>query len=325
MKKADFAGTAKPDLDILSQMRERLTFLYAERAVVNRADCAITLRDARGTVYVPAASLSVLMLGPGTSMTHRAIELLSDCGVCVIWVGEQGVRYYAHGRPLTHSSALLTKQAQMATNMRLRLGVAREMYCMRFPNEDVSNCTMQQLRGREGARIRGVYRRLSKQTGVPWDGREYDPNDYAGGSEINKALSAANACLYGLAHSAIVALGCASGLGFVHIGHERSFVYDIADLYKTETTIPVSFQVVAEKPEDVGRAVRTRLRDVFVEKQILKQMVTDIHRLICEEVQPPEVEILQLWDEKVGAVQSGVSWSDEEETVGYGIPWEEPE
>ena len=79
---------------------------------------------------------------------------------------------------------------------------------------------MQQLRGREGARIRGVYKKLSEETGVQWTGRVYDPDDFEGGSAINQALSIANICLYGLAHSVIAALGVSPGLGFVHTGHE---------------------------------------------------------------------------------------------------------
>jgi CRISPR-associated protein Cas1 len=69
-------------------------------------------------------------------------------------------------------------------------------------------------------------------------------SDYESGTEINKALSAANVCLYGLCHSAIVALGLSPGLGFIHTGHERSFVYDIADLYKAEIAIPVAFEML---------------------------------------------------------------------------------
>lgn len=314
----ELAGASKPELKELAQMRERLTFLYTERSVINRADSAVTMHDARGTVHVPAGALSVLMLGPGTNMTHRAMELLGDCGVSVLWVGEQGVRYYAHGRPLTHSSALLESQARLCSNSRSRLMVARKMYQMRFLNEDVSDCTMQQLRGREGARIRGVYRGLSKKTGVAWGGREYDPEDYQKGTEINKALSAAHSCLYGLAHSVIVALGCSPGLGFVHTGHERSFVYDLADLYKAETTIPAAFVATAEEKDDIGRAVRLKVRDMFVGGQILKRMVSDIHRLLEEEENEPEVEVLRLWDDKIGMVESGVNYLEEAEEEGYG-------
>ena len=145
----DIPGTIRPDLRALPTIKERMTFLYVERCLVSRQDSAVSITDARGTAYVPAASLGVLMLGPGTNISHRAVELLGDSGTSVIWVGEHGVRYYAHGRSLTHSSRLIVAQAELVSNTRKRLAVARLMYGMRFPGEDVSSHSMQQLRGRE--------------------------------------------------------------------------------------------------------------------------------------------------------------------------------
>ena len=229
-KRKPVPGARPPELGELVRCEDRISFVYFEHCIINRKDNAITVTDNTGTIYVPAASLSVLMLGPGTNVTHQAMTLIGENGATVIWVGERGVRMYAFGKPLTHSSTLLQQQARLVSNNQKRLAVAREMYQMRFPGEDVSRLTMQQLRGREGARIRKVYRILSKETGVEWDKRTYNPQDYDDSNDINKALSAAHTCLYGIAHSVIVALGCSPGLGFVHVGHERSFVYDLADL-----------------------------------------------------------------------------------------------
>lgn len=321
-------GMEKPELQALPTIRDRLSFLYLEHCLLNRQDSAITVTDSRGTVHVPAAAISVLMLGPGTNVTHRAMELIGDAGTSVIWVGEHGVRYYAHGRPLTHSARLLNRQADLVSNVRTRIAVARQMYQLRFPNEDVSSLTMQQLRGREGARIRAVYRRASKQTGVPWHGREYDPNNYSGSDPVNMALSAAHACLYGVVHSVIVALGCSPGLGFVHTGHERSFVYDIADLYKANITIPIAFETAALQPEDIGAVTRRRVRDVISDGRILEQAVKDIRQLFLSESLPAEeneIDVLRLWDEKGCLVSYAVSYGkelDEGETesplIGYG-------
>ncbi len=152
----------RPELQALPQISDRMTFIYLEHCVLNRQDGAITVTDDRGTVFLPSAAISVLLLGPGTKVTHRAMELIGDSGVSVLWVGEHGVRYYAGGRALTHRANLLIRQAELVSNVRLRLGVVRQMYSMRFPNEDVSRLTLQQLRGREGARIRAVYRQCSK-------------------------------------------------------------------------------------------------------------------------------------------------------------------
>ena len=330
---ADRPGIKKPELQSLPQIRERISFLYLEHCKINRQDGAVTIADARGMVHVPGASIGVLLLGPGTSVSHRAMELLGDAGASILWIGEEGVRYYAHGRPLTHSARLLIRQAELVSNIRSRLTVARKMYQMRFPGEQVSHLNMQQLRGREGARIRTVYRQQSQKTGVPWSGRQYDPDDYEAGSDINKALSAAHACLYGVCHCVIVALGCSPGLGFVHTGHERSFVYDIADLYKAEVTIPVAFQAAADAPEDIGGVVRRRVRDVISSTRLLERVVRDIRLLLLGEEEAalePEANILYLWDDRLGKVANAVSYrdwalEDEEERLseGYGQVMEE--
>lgn len=304
------SGMERPELQSLPQISDRMTFLYLEHCQLNREDSAISVRDDRGTVAIPAAAVSVLLLGPGTNVTHRAMELIGDAGVTVVWVGEHGVRYYAGGRPLTHRAGLLLRQAQLVSNQRSHLAVARKMYEMRFPNEDVSAMTMQQLRGKEGSRVRSIYRRAAQEWNIPWNGREFDPDDYGGGDPVNQALSAGNACLYGLAQAVIFALGCSPGLGFVHVGHERSFVYDVADLYKAELIIPLAFELAASCTEEIGSAMRRRVRDAMVENHILERMARDIRALLGGD-ETPEQDAVYLWDDKTGQVSGGVSYGKE--------------
>ena len=303
----------RPDLQALPQIRDRMTFLYLERCQINRRDSAISVLDETGIVLIPAAAISVLLLGPGTSVTHRAMELIGDAGVCMIWVGEHGVRYYASGRPLTHRAGLLMRQAALASNKKQHLDVVRKMYQLRFPGEDIAHLTLPQLRGREGARVRAAYRRAAEEWGVEWSGRLYDPDNFAEGDAVNQALSAGHACLYGLAHAVIVALGCSAGLGFVHIGHENSFVYDIADLYKAETTIPIAFEVAAQQPDDLPAVTRRRVRDAFVRQHILERMVQDIKWLLSdgEEDGPHEENKVLLWNNQREAVCNGISYGKE--------------
>ena len=186
-------GAVPPSSSELFRSSDRLSFVYVEHATISRADSAVTFVKEEGVVHCPAASLSALLLGPGTRITHQAMALLGECGTTVVWVGEQGVRYYASGKSVARSSRLLIAQAKLVSNTRSRLAVARMMYQWRFPGEDTSELTMQQLRGREGARVRSVYRQWSERTGVPWERREYDPNNFGDGSPINQALSAAHA------------------------------------------------------------------------------------------------------------------------------------
>ncbi len=327
MKKIN--GAEKAKLQELPQIKERISFLYVERCMINRQDSAVSIIDERGTVNVPAASLTVLLLGPGTSVTHRAMELIGDAGASVVWIREHGVRYYAAGRPLTHSASLLNAQAELVTNMRSRLSVARKMYQMRFPDEDVSMLTMQQLRGKEGARVRKIYRTSANDFAVEWNGREYDPDDFSGGSLVNQALSAGTACLYGIAHSVIAAMGCSPGLGFVHTGHERSFVYDIADLYKAEFVIPLAFKLAAEEPEDIGGEMRRALRDEIASKHLLERIVKDMQYLLldCQAAEVSYANVVDLWDEKRGTVQNGISYGKDGLPLesGYGKILEDEE
>lgn len=306
----------KSERSELPRVEDRATFIYIEHAKINRVDSAVTVTDAKGVVRIPAAMIGVLLLGPGTDISHRAVELLGDTGTALVWVGEQGIRYYASGRALARSTRFLIRQAELVTNERSRLRVARRMYQMRFPTEDVSKFTMQQLRSHEGARVRRKYRELSKKYNVPWKKRVYNPDDFAGGDPINQALSAAHVALYGLVHSVVAALGLSPGLGFVHTGHDRSFVYDVADLYKAEITVPIAFSVAAEAEEgqNIGKIARLRTRDAFVDGKILKRMVKDLQMLLeIPETEQIEAEPLSLWDDKEKFVPYGVNYSESEE------------
>jgi len=287
-------------------MTDRMTFLYLEHCKINRQDSAITVFDEKGVTHIPSGIISVLLLGPGTEITHRAMELIGDSGISVCWIGEHGVRYYAGGRPLTHSSKLLLNQASLVSNQRKHLDVVRKMYLMRFPEEDVSGLTLQQLRGREGSRIRRVYREMSQKWNVEWNGREYDPEDYSASDPVNQALSAGHACLYGLAHAVISALGCSPGLGFIHVGHEKSFVYDIADLYKADVTIPIAFELAAQTPDDMEGSVRRRVRDEMLSIHLTERMVRDIKYLLTEGDDTAEEKTMYLWD---GIIKQWISES----------------
>ncbi|WP_048378682.1 type I-E CRISPR-associated endonuclease Cas1e [Corynebacterium renale] len=296
----------------LAQMGDRISFLYVERAVVNRDGNALTITDKRGTAHVPATQLAALLLGPGTRITYAAMAVLGDAGVSTVWVGERGVRYYASGRPPAKSSRMAIAQAEIVTNQRKRLDCARKMYGLRFPGEDVSGLTMAQLRGREGARMKKVYAQEAERTGVFWDRRSYDPNDFDSGSPINQALTAASAALYGIAHAVIAGLGFVPALGVVHTGTDRSFVYDIADLYKAEIAIPAAFDAVAAAQGTPHIEVRRKIRDAVVEKRLMQRMVSDLKYVmdIPDDDLISDAELM-LWSE-LEVIASGINWAEEE-------------
>ena len=298
----------------LGRISDRLSFLYVEHAKIDRDANAVTIWQADGVASIPAAMLAALLLGPGTRLTHAAVALLAGSGCTVAWTGEEGVRLYAGAVAASTSSGLLQRQAALVSGQRTRLQVARAMYGMRFPGEDLAALSMQQLRGREGARVRACYRVWSQKTGVPWHGRNYQVGAWAVTDPVNQCLSAANSALYGVCHAAILHLGCSPGLGFVHTGHQLSFVYDLADLYKAEVTIPVAFGIAAVGGGDFSGRARRAVRDAIVEVRLLPRIVADIKQLLGApddgDAEGAAPAVPELWDGG-GTVPGGVDYGDE--------------
>ena len=298
----------------LQPVTKRVSFVYFEKAVVHRDENAIVAQSEEGEVHIPAATIAVLLLGPGTRVTHQAMNLLGESGVTVCWTGGSATPIYAYAPALATSTKLLEAQAKLVSRPRDRLAVARRMYALRFPGDDVTKATMQALRGMEGARVRRAYRDAAETYGVVWSGRRYDPSDWSAGDPINKALSVANSTLYGAVHAAIVSIGCSPGLGFVHTGHNLSFVYDIADLYKAEVTIPSAFQATSGGERSLAGRTRTLVRAMLHTQRILERVVADIHWLLLDEdraTERDEEERVMLWDGGQGTVSSGIAYDEE--------------
>jgi len=315
------------NLQLLPRFSDGLSYLYVEHAVIEQEARAIAVFREEGSVLVPVANLGVLALGPGTRITHAAIRTLAASGVTVLWVGEEFGRFYAQGLGETRSARRLMKQAKIWANPKLHLEVVKRLYRFRFPEPLPEDLTVEQLRGYEGVRVRDTYARFSKETGVPWHGRNYDRGNWAAADPVNRALSAASAFLYGVVHAAIVSTGYSPALGFIHVGKMLSFVYDIADLYKAETVIPAAFYTVAESELHVEKRVRERLKELLREERILERAVKDLHRLflgLSKELDREEEEDLdpltKLWDPS-GEVEGGVAYGGAD--AGEGEP--EPE
>jgi CRISPR-associated protein Cas1 len=228
------------------------------------------------------------MLEPGTRISHAAVKLAATTGTLLIWVGEAGVRLYSSGQPGGARSDKLLYQAKLALDEGLRLKVVRKMFEIRFGEKPPERRSVDQLRGIEGARVKKIYELLAKQYRVPWKGRRYDPKNWEAGDIVNKCLSAATSCLYGVTEAAILAAGYAPAVGFLHTGKPLSFVYDIADIYKFDTVVPVAFQIAAKKPAMPDREVRIACRDAFRQTKLLKKIIPGIEEILSAgEIEPP--------------------------------------
>lgn len=276
------------DLHQLPKLRDSLSYYYVEHAVLNQKDKAIEFIQKDGRTLLPTAALSVLMLGPGTSISHAAVKALADSGCTILWLGEDATRFYAQGSGETRKGYHLLRQAECASDPAKRMEVVMRMYRRRFNVPLDPGLTLAQVRGLEGVRVRDAYAQASKQYNVPWHGRNYDRGNWHNSDPINRALSAANALLNGLCHAAIVSGGYSPGLGFIHTGKQLSFVYDIADLYKIEVTIPVAFKITAESTQNLESRVRAACRQRFREVKLLARILPDIDELLG--VMPGESE-----------------------------------
>lgn len=305
------------DFHLLPKVRDSWGFLYVEHVKIDQDAKAIALTDAAGTVRVPCASLTALQLGPGTSISHAAIRTLADNGCLVLWTGEGAVRFYAQGMGETRSSRHLLRQAWLWAEPGRRLGVVRRLYGERFPEPLAEGLTLRQIRGREGARVRDAYARASRETGVPWHGRSYKRQAWGDADPVNRALSSANSALYGVCQAAIVSAGYSPALGFIHTGKMLSFVYDVADLYKAELTIPLAFAAAADGSDGLEGRVRRGCRDAFHEGRLLQRIIPDIERVLAlplpaGEGPAPDFDADAalpggLWDPEAGVVTGGVN------------------
>ena len=302
------------DLHALPRLSDSISYLYIERAVIEREAGSVTAFRKDERIPIPIATLTTLFLGPGTSISHAAVKTIAESGCMVIWCGEGVSRFYAAGMGETRSGENLLRQAACCMDEEAHMRVVRRMYIRRFPDINCEDKTLQQIRGMEGIRVRQAYRFWSKNTGIPWYGRA-TKGDWDKSDDINQALSIAHTVLYGICHSAILSLGYSPGLGFIHTGKQLSFVYDIADLYKADTTIPAAFQALLRPAEDRNVAVRTLTRKFIKQHGVMKRIATDIHWLFSteEDEDKNQVGAGRLWDDIEGSIAGGRNFAPREE------------
>jgi CRISPR-associated protein Cas1 len=231
----------------LPKVRDSISYLYFEYGRIEQTRLGVEYVNKQGRILIPIANLTTLLLGPGTTVTHAAVRNLARTGCLVIWCGEEGVRFYAQGLGETHKAYKLMRQAELSSDPDRRMQVVERMYRVRFRERLPADLTIEQVRGFEGRRVRDAYAEAAARYGVTWSGRQYDRGAWNAADPLNRALSAANACLNGICHAAILSAGYSPGLGFIHQGKQLAFAYDIADLYKTKLTVPVAFATVSER------------------------------------------------------------------------------
>jgi len=263
-------------------IKDRVSVLFVEKGNLDVLDGAFVIVDKNGVrTHIPVGGLVCLMLEPGTRVSHAAVTLASRVGCLLVWVGDAGVRLYASGQPGGARADRLLYQAKLALDDSARLRVVRKMYGLRFKEDPPERRSVEQLRGLEGVRVRKMYELLARQHGIQWRSRDYDHTQWGSGDLPNRCLSSATACLYGICEAAILAAGYAPAIGFIHTGKPQSFVYDIGDLFKFETVVPVAFRIAAKKVVEPERAVRLACRDAFRETRLLRRIIPTIEEVLA--------------------------------------------
>ena len=291
-------------------IKDRISVVYVEKGNLDVLDGAFVVVDKTGVrTHIPVGGVACLMLEPGTRVSHAAVTLASRVGCLLVWVGEAGVRLYASGQPGGARSDRLLYQAKLALDDTARLKVVRKMYALRFKEEPPAKRSVQQLRGIEGVRVRKMYELLARQYRVQWKHRNYDHTEWGSGDVPNRCLSSATACLYGICEAAILAAGYAPAVGFIHTGKPQSFVYDIADVFKFETVVPVAFRIAARKPYDPEREVRLACRDAFRQTRLLHRIIPTIEEVLAagglSVPKPPEESVAPAIPNKEGMGDAG--------------------
>lgn len=177
--------------DTLPQIKDRYPFIYLERGRLEIDDSSVKWIDSDGhVVRLPIATISTVLLGPGTSITHEAVKVMSAANCTVCWVGEDSLLFYAVGNSPTADSKNFRRQMKIASDSKKSLEVARRMYARRFSEADLEGKKLKEMMGMEGYRVKKLYEAKAEQYGVGWKGRSYIPGKMELSDLTNQILTA---------------------------------------------------------------------------------------------------------------------------------------
>jgi CRISPR-associated protein Cas1 len=231
---------------------------------------------------VPHQAVSMILLGPGSSVTHDALRLLARHGTLLAAVGEDGVRCYTAPPLLPDRSDVARRQAELWGNPRRRISVARHMYALRL-GEVLPHRDLDTLRGIEGSRVKNFYRLMAEKHGIQWKGRHYDRADPEATDLPNQSINHAATAVQAAAAIAVQSLAALPPLGFIHEDSGQSFVLDVADLFRDTVTLQIAFTAAKRaeaSDETVDRIVRREAATVFRKQQVIGAMIDKIKQVL---------------------------------------------
>lgn len=267
---------------------DRHGVLYLDRGVLTVEDGCLHFQSGGGVLPVgsyqlPHQTISALLIGPGTSLSHDVLRLLARHGTSLVAVGTEGTRLYTAPALGPDRSDIARAQARLWADEKARLATARKMYARRL-GEVLPHTDIAVLRGIEGARVKESYRLLSESFGLKWKGRRYDRADPEAADAANQAINHAATAVRSAAGVAVAAVAALPQLGFIHEDSDQSFVLDVADLYREAVTLPIAFHVAKRvgegAQEPVDRLVRQSAAREFKRLGLIAKMIDDIKSLL---------------------------------------------
>lgn len=236
-----------------------------------------------GRYAISFQGVSMILLGPGSTVSHDALRLLARHGTALAAVGEDGVRCYTAPPLIADRSGLARRQAHAWADPNARLLIARRMYAWRIgeilPHRDIAV-----LRGIEGARMKETYRLTAARIGIDWRGRRYDRARPTANDLPNQALNHASSAVEAAAAIAVSATSTIPQLGFIHEDAGQSFVLDIADLFRDSITIPAAFRAArkalkSNSVENIERMTRRETGYTLGHDKTIPKMIDRIKEL----------------------------------------------
>ena len=280
---------------LLTQASDRISFLYIEKAKIEQSEYGVQIRSVGKVSEIPITTISCLILGPGTSITHRAVSNIAQAGCFICWMGTDASVFYAYGLPATNKSKNILKQMHYHESKKLHTEVIHKMYNYRYPTDRIKSMSLNELKGFEGIKMKECYKQWADSYKVQWSGRNYKTDEFDDSDLPNKYITALNHIFYAITMAIIQMMGYSTSIGFIHTGHINSFVFDIADLYKEEVIIPLAFKLTKELGYFDRHKMLSEYRNVIVDRKIIKKMVQFIEELFDDNISLIDTE-LDIWN-----------------------------
>ena len=262
---------------LLPTIKDRIGILYIDKAEIKQSEYSVIIHSSDGDFNIPVANLMCIVLGPGTSITHRAVKQIADYGCSIIWTGENLNFFYMFGTSLASSSKNILLQCKFHESKLLYNKAVHRLYEIRYPESQLKTKTLEELRGFEGLTMMKTYKKLALINDVEWDERTYHLEDFNEQTDINKAITSSNQVLYSLVTVTLNALGFSPAIGFIHTGKQMSFTYDLADLYKERFLLPKVFEWIGINKEFNDKEIKRLTYDTLIDNDIFNLIINDLN------------------------------------------------